>query len=87
MTQQRQHAKSHVAQLMKWVRATGGAILLLAFVVPAWAQDVAPAAPSPAVKVIPQASDEKIGERLQRILQSTGWFEAARVSVHDGEQR
>ena len=51
---------------------------------PAQAQDAAPAMTSQTVKVVPEASDTKIEERLQRILESTGWFEAARVSVNDG---
>jgi hypothetical protein len=40
--------------------------------------------PPQAVKVVPEASDAKIEQRVERILQSTGWFEATRVSVHDG---
>ena len=59
-------------------------MLLFTFVAPALAQDVAPAKPPQAVKVVPEASDAKIEERLQRILKSTGWFEATRVSVQDG---
>ncbi len=62
----------------------GLAVVLLACAAPALAQDVAPATPPQAVKVVPEASDAKIEERLQRILKSTGWFESTRVSVHDG---
>ncbi|MEQ8860810.1 MAG: mechanosensitive ion channel family protein [Pseudomonadales bacterium] len=64
--------------------AAGVAVLLLACGAPAVAQDAAPAVPSQAVKIVPEASDPKIEERLQRILKSTGWFEGTRVSVHDG---
>ena len=60
MNQLRQHAKSHVAQLIGWLRAAGAAMLLFACVAPALAQDVAPAAPPQAVKVVPEASDAKI---------------------------
>ena len=84
MTRLRQHPKSYVVQLIGWLRAAGVAMLLFACAAPALAQDVAPAAPPQAVKVVPEASDAKIEERLQRILKSTGWFEATRVSVHDG---
>jgi small-conductance mechanosensitive channel len=89
MTRLLRHPKSHVAQLIGWLRAavmgaTGGALLLFACAAPAAAQDLPPAAPRLAVTVVPEASDAKIEGRLQRILNSTGWFEAARVSVHDG---
>src|SRR5665811_1047403 len=73
-----------VGPLDAWLRAAGGAMLLLACAASAQAQDVAPAAPPQAVKVVPEASDAKIEGRLERILKSTGWFEATRVSVHDG---
>lgn len=43
MTRLRQHAKSHLVQLIGWLRAAGVAILLFACAVPALAQDVAPA--------------------------------------------
>lgn len=60
-------------------------MLLLARAVPVLAQEIAPpAAPLQAVKVVPEASDAEIEERLRRILKSTGWFEATRVSVQDG---
>ncbi len=59
-------------------------MVLLAWVAPTLAQDAAPAVAPQAVKVVPEASDTKIKERLQRILSSTGWFEAAHVSVSDG---
>ena len=59
-------------------------MVLLACAAPALAQEAAPAVPPQAVKVVPEASDAKIEERLQRILKSTGWFEATRVSVKDG---
>lgn len=61
-----------------------GLLLLFACAAPALAEDVAPAVPPQAVKVVPEASDSKIAERLGRILESTGWFEATRVSVKDG---
>lgn len=58
---------------------------------PALAQDTPPAAgggeaglPSQTVTVVPAADDTQIAGRLQRILDSTGWFEAPRVSVRDG---
>ena len=73
-----------VGPLDAWLRAAGVAMLLLACAASAQAQDVAPAAPPQAVKVVPEASDAKIEGRLERILKSTGWFEATRVSVHDG---
>ena len=59
-------------------------MLAFACATPALAQDVAPAVPPRVVEVVPEASDAEIEERLQRILQSTGWFEATRVSVRDG---
>jgi small-conductance mechanosensitive channel len=59
-------------------------MLFFASAAPAAEQEVAPSSPTQAVKVVPEASDEKIEERLQRILKSTGWFENTRVSVHDG---
>ena len=34
--------------------------------------------------VVPAVGDAEIANRLQRILQSTGWFETPRVSVRDG---
>ncbi len=70
--------------LRRMLRAAGLAMLLFAGAAPALAQDVAPAAPRQAVTVVPEASDTKIAGRLQRILTSTGWFQATRVSVHDG---
>ncbi len=89
MTRLLQRPKSHLAQLIGWLwaavlGATSVAMLLFACVAPAVAQDVAPEAPRRAVTVVPEASDAKIEGRLQRILKSTGWFEATRVSVHDG---
>ena len=84
MTRLRQYAKRHLVQLIGSLRAAGVAMLLFACAAPALAQDVAPAVPPQAVKVVPEASDAKIEERLQRILKSTGWFEATLVSVHDG---
>lgn len=89
MTQLLQHPKSHLVQLIGWLPvamfgATGVAMLLFACATRAAAQDAAPAAPRQAVTVVPEASDAKIEGRLQRILESTGWFEATRVSVHDG---
>ena len=81
----RQHARSHLVKLIGWLRAAGVALLLFNCVAPALAQDVAPAtSPQQAVKVVPEASDAKIEERLWRILKSTGWFEMTRVSVQDG---
>lgn len=85
MTRLRQHPKSYLVQLIGCLRAAAGATMLLfVFAVPALAQDVAPTASPQAVKVVPEASDAKIEERLQRILKSTGWFDAARVSVEEG---
>ena len=85
MTRLRPHPKSYLVQLIGCLRAALVAVLLFACPAPGLAQDVAPAVPPPqAVKVVPEASDAKIEERLQRILKSTGWFEATRVSVHDG---
>jgi small-conductance mechanosensitive channel len=66
------------------LRAMGLAVLLFACAAPALAQDVAPATPRQAVTVVPEASDAKIAARLQRILKSTGWFQAPRVAVHEG---
>ena len=43
-----------------------------------------PAAPKQPVTVVPAADDAAIAERLERILQSTGWFEQPEVSVRDG---
>lgn len=79
-----EHSKLHRARFIGWARAIGGALLLFACATPALAQNAAPAVPPQAVKVVPEASDEKIEERLQRILESTGWFETTRVSVRDG---
>lgn len=84
MIRLRQHAQSHSGQLIGWLRAAGLAMLLFTCVLPALAEDVAPTASPQAVKVVPEASDAKIEERLRRILKSTGWFETARVSVQDG---
>ena len=64
--------------------------LLVALIwLPAAAQDTAPteedvAAPVQAVAVEPVARDDAIVKRIQEILQATGWFENARVSVDDG---
>ncbi len=80
----RQRPQNCLVQRMAELCAAVAAILLLTCVASAVAQEVAPAAPAQAVKVIPEASDAKIQDRLQRILKSTGWFEATRVSVHDG---
>lgn len=41
-------------------------------------------APRQPVSAIPEAADATIADRLQRILQSTGWFTAPKVSVRDG---
>ncbi len=51
---------------------------------PAPAANEEPAPPKQPVSVVPAASDAKIAERLRNILQSTGWFQAPRVSVRDG---
>ena len=80
----RQHPKIHLFQIIGWPRVTGIGILLFTCAAPALAEETAPAVRQQAVKVVPEASDAKIEERLQRILESTGWFEAASVSVHDG---
>jgi len=66
------------------------AVSLAACPFPAAAQDGPSAADgdSPGhpnrVTVVPVADDAEIAERLQRILESTGWFESPRVSVRDG---
>lgn len=70
--------------LLRMLRGAGFAILLFACTAPTLAQDVTPAAPRQPVTVVPEASDAKIASRLQRILKSTGWFDVAHVSVHDG---
>lgn len=84
MTRLHQHPKRYRVHLTGWLRCAGVFILLFACLGPAHARDVAPAVPPQAVKIVPEASDAKIEERLQRILKSTGWFGATRVSVHDG---
>jgi hypothetical protein len=81
MSRLRQHPKSHLVQVIGWLRAAGVTMLLLACAASVQAQDVAPAAPSQAVKVVPEASDAKIEDRLERILKSTGWFEATCLSA------
>ena len=48
------------------------------------AQIAEQAAPKSPVAVIPQAGDPQIAARLQRILESTGWFKQPRVAVRDG---
>lgn len=67
------------------------AIWLLAAVawLPVAAQEGPPSteevvAPVQAVSVEPVARDDEIAKRIQEILQATGWFENARVSVDDG---
>jgi small conductance mechanosensitive channel len=40
--------------------------------------------PKPSVTVIPAANDAEISQRLQGILESTGWFTTPRVSVRQG---
>lgn len=84
MTGLRRHRKNYLVQLIGCLRVAGVTMLLLACAAPALAQNVAPVVPPQAVKVVPEASDTKIEERLHRILNSTGWFEATSVSVHDG---
>jgi len=69
------------------------AVCVLAFQ-PAVAQDLAPildpggssedASPQPKVSVVPAADDTAIADRLQRILDATGWFGAPRVRLQDG---
>lgn len=82
MTRLRQHPKRHLVQLL---RTVGLIMLLFTCATPVSAQEAASSAlPQQSVKVVPEASDAKIAERLQRILKSTGWFEASLVSVHDG---
>ena len=70
------------------------AIWLLAALVwlPVGAQESPPpadevVAPVQAVSVEPVARDDEIAKRIQEILQATGWFENARVSVDDGNDR
>lgn len=60
------------------------ALVVIAPVFPASAQDAQSQAPPERVEVEPTAADSKIAERLQRILKSTGWFSAPIVTVHDG---
>lgn len=85
MIRLRYPSKSRLIGLKGGFRAAGLVLLLWTCAAPALAQDVAPSAPvQQPVKVVPEASDAKIAARLQRILNSTGWFEAAQVSVHDG---
>lgn len=84
MTRLRQLPKSYFVQLIGCLSAVGVGMLLFSYAAPALAQDVARAVPTQAVKIVPEASDAKIEERLQNILESTGWFEATRVSVRDG---
>jgi len=64
--------------------AAGVALFLLACAAPAAAQEGPSAAPKQPVMVVPAVGDAEIANRLQRILQSTGWFETPRVSVRDG---
>lgn len=40
--------------------------------------------PRQQITVVPEAGDGQIAERLQRILESTGWFETPLVSVREG---
>lgn len=42
-----------------------------------------PEAPE-AVDIVPEASDEAIAARLQRILEATGWYESPEVEVNQG---
>lgn len=66
-------------------------VLLIAFLVicaPANAQDVLtpnnePAAIAP-VTVEPSVADDKIAQRLEDIMDATGWYQIASVSVDDG---
>lgn len=50
---------------------------------PPAAEPLAPPAPI-TVEVKPDAPDEEIGQRLERILQATGWFEDPEVRVEEG---
>lgn len=84
MTPLRQNPKAFLVRLVGCLRAAGVAMLLFVCASHALAQGVVPPVPPQAVKVVPEASDAKIGKRLHRILKSTGWFAATRVSVHDG---
>lgn len=70
--------------LLRMLHTAGFVILLITCTTPTLAQDVTPATPQQSVTVVPEASDAKIASRLQRILKSTGWFDVAHVSVHDG---
>ena len=58
--------------------------VLLAAAPPAIAQAEPSPAPKEPVAVVPDAPDSDIAARLQRILRSTEWFKAPRVSVRDG---
>jgi len=64
--------------------AVGVALFLLAGAAPAIAQEAPFAGPKQPVMVVPDVGDGEIANRLQRILESTGWFAAPRVSVRDG---
>lgn len=70
------------AVLVVWLVA---ALLLSMGTLSAQAQQDAPSklAQEP-VTVEPVAEDDEISQRLQRILKSTGWFTAPRVTVRDG---
>jgi small conductance mechanosensitive channel len=46
--------------------------------------DTGPPSSKPSVTVVPAANDAAISQRLQGILESTGWFTAPRVSVRQG---
>ena len=65
-------------------------IMSVLIVWPASSQEVpAPAerevaAPTQAVAVEPVARDSEIQERIQKILEATGWYEEPRVHVNDG---
>ncbi|WKA29450.1 mechanosensitive ion channel family protein [Bradyrhizobium roseum] len=85
---------------LRWLFATGKGVRCITIcsaitlaVSPAIAQTTAPAPPaigqddqliSKSVEVEPAAGDTAIASRIQRILQSTDWFQNPRVSVREG---
>lgn len=83
---------SFAAALRGWLLIAGLAAALLSFAPPVKA-DVAVSQPSASnsdnnvakpVLVEPEADDNAIADRIQRILVSTDWFQLPRVSARDG---
>ena len=85
---------ARLASLLRHGLRAAGLVLLLAFSSGAAAQDRAPASaptttedtalPKQPVSVVPASSDDDIAGRLERILRSTEWFAAPRVSAREG---